>query len=67
MKAFCHFDTHVTVICTNTTGYVGEMLTKLTLQQTPANFCPQYIQWNLSVATTSIINCITCDLFSNVF
>ena len=25
------------------------------------------IQWNLSVTTTSIINLITCDLFSNVF
>ena len=25
------------------------------------------IQWNLSVTTTSIIKCITCDLFSNVF
>ena len=24
------------------------------------------IQWNLSVTTTSIIICITCDLFSNV-
>ena len=27
----------------------------------------QYIQWNLSVTTTSIIKFITCDLFSNVF
>ena len=25
------------------------------------------LQWNLSVTTTSIINYITCDLFSNVF
>ena len=25
------------------------------------------IQWNLSATTTSIIKCITCDLFSNVF
>ena len=25
------------------------------------------IQWNLSVTTTSKINLITCDLFSNVF
>ena len=26
-----------------------------------------YIQWNLSVTTTSIIKSVTCDLFSNVF
>ena len=26
-----------------------------------------YVQWNLSVTTTSIIKSITCDLFSNVF
>ena len=25
------------------------------------------VQWNLSVATTSIMKFITCDLFSNVF
>ena len=25
------------------------------------------VQWNLSVTTTSVIKCITCDLFSNVF
>ena len=25
------------------------------------------LQWNLFVTTTSIIKCITCDLFSNVF
>ena len=27
----------------------------------------KYIQWNLSVMTTSLINFITCDLFSNLF
>ena len=26
-----------------------------------------YIQWNLSVTTTSMIKSITCDLFSNMF
>ena len=26
-----------------------------------------YVQWNLSVTTTSLIKCIICDLFSNVF
>ena len=26
-----------------------------------------YVQWNLSVTTTSLIKSITCDLFSNVF
>ena len=26
-----------------------------------------YVQWNLSVTTTSMIKFITCDLFSNVF
>ena len=26
-----------------------------------------FVQWNLSVTTTFIINCVTCDLFSNVF
>ena len=25
------------------------------------------LQWNLSVTTTSVIKCITCDLFNNVF
>ena len=27
----------------------------------------RYIQWNLSVTTTSMIKFITCDLFSNAF
>ena len=26
-----------------------------------------YVQWNLSITTTSKIKFITCDLFSNVF
>ena len=26
-----------------------------------------FVQWNLSVTTTSIMNFITCDLFSDVF
>ena len=26
-----------------------------------------FVQWNLSVTTTSLIKFITCDLFSNVF
>ena len=26
-----------------------------------------FIQWNLSVTTTSLMKLITCDLFSNVF
>ena len=34
----------------------------LTLERTQ-----RYIQWNLSVTTTSKIKFITCDLFSNVF
>ena len=32
------------------------------------SFCmPIYVQWNLSVTTTSRIKFVTCDLFSNVF
>ena len=34
---------------------------------TAANSVLKIVQWNLSVTTTSIIKCITCDLFSNVF
>ena len=30
-------------------------------------FIPSYVQWNLSVTTTSIIKVITYDLVSNVF
>ena len=29
--------------------------------------CRYFVQWNLSVLTTSLIKFITCDLFSNVF
>ena len=32
-----------------------------------SQFKVKYVQWNLSVTTTSLTKFITCDLFSNVF
>ena len=50
-------------------GYL--FLTKISILQLVHNPLNDHeyiiVQWNLSVTTTSIIKCIACDLFSNVF
>ena len=45
----------------------AEQLKNWGLRYRSSNLKQEYVQWNLSVTTTSIIKVIACDLVSNVF